>query len=107
MNKILCLPLALGMALISMNSHAQFRCEGKIIEKGRFSKLDVSRYCGNPLMKDSYKKSEASHSNGKQKDTGCIDIDQWYYTQGPNKTTYVVEFEKGFVTRVVRGADKP
>ena len=97
----------LGASLVSSYSYAQFRCQGKLIGVGDYSKLDVKRYCGEPLMKDSYSKSEVIKHRFRKIKSNCTNVDQWYYTYGPEKITYVVEFERGFVTRVVRGNDKP
>lgn len=97
----------LSSSLMSAGSYAQFRCEGQLIENDKYSKLDVQRYCGEPALKDSYTKSESVDVSGKTTGISCATVDQWYYSHGPNKTTYVVEFEKGFVSKVVRGADKP
>jgi len=34
-------------------------------------------------------------------------VDQWYYSYGPEKKAYVVEFVGGFVSAVKEGRDKP
>lgn len=99
--------LFLGASLVSSYSYAQFRCQGKLIGVGGYSKLDVKRYCGEPLMKDSYSKPEVIKNGFKKIRANCSSVDQWYYTYGPEKITYVVEFERGFVTRVVRGENRP
>jgi hypothetical protein len=58
-------------------------------------------------MKDSYNKPEVIKNGYRKTKANCTSVDQWYYTYGPDATTYVVEFERGFVTRVVRGTHKP
>lgn len=101
--------LVLIISFMPLNAYAQFRCKGKLVENSRLSKLDVIRYCGEPLMKDSYETQEIVVNDNKRRVTkiNVSKIDQWYYTFGTNKTTYVVEFEKGFVVQVIRGEDQP
>jgi len=95
-----------SLALLSSTAQAQFRCDGALIDE-RYSKLDVQRICGEPELKDHYNKHETVMLNGKDEEVTCLQVDQWYYRYGTNQTTYIVEFEKGFVTRVIRGRDKP
>ncbi len=98
--------LLLSSSWLAFEAKAQFRCQGSFVDN-RYSKLDVQRYCGEPLMKDSYTQTEKILVDGKEEEFSCSHIDQWYYSIGVNKTTYVVEFEAGFVVRVVKGRDKP
>lgn len=105
MNRLF-IAVALCASFFTIEAHAQFRCKGVFIDKG-YSKLDVRRYCGEPEMTDSYTAPSKISANDKQKIFSCKSVDQWYYTYGPNKTSYVIEFENGFVTRVLQGRDKP
>jgi len=89
----------------SCAAYAEVRCKGRLIN-GSYSKLDIKKYCGEPVMVDSYTKTETDRINDKDV-TRCITVDQWYYSFGDNQTTYVIDFEGGFVARVKQGRDKP
>lgn len=56
-----------------LSAIAGFSCGGKSIEG--FSKFDVKRYCGEPIMKDSYLKS------GKSNDGNTVDNIVWSEVQ--------------------------
>ena len=58
-------------------------------------------------MIDSYTTTEKIKTNKGIIEVSCKNVDQWYYSYGPKETTYVVEFEGGFVARVRQGRDKP
>jgi len=90
----------------SFEAYADFRCQGRFINS-TYSKLDVKKYCGEPVMVDSYTKTETISFKDEDKDVSCITVDQWYYSYGPNKTTYIIDFEGGFAVRVRQGRDKP
>ena len=98
--------LVLSTAILSFESHAEFRCKGKLIDDD-YSKLDVKKYCGEPAMVDSYTKSETITLNKIKKEISCNSVDQWYYSYGENQTTYIVNFERGFVVSIRQGRDKP
>jgi len=98
--------VAFCSSFFTLDAHAQFRCKGVFIDNG-YAKLDVKRYCGEPVMIDSYTTPATLTDNHKKRTVSCKSVDQWYYTYGANKTTYVIEFEGGFVTRVLQGRDKP
>ena len=68
---------------------------------------DIKQYCGDPIMVDSYQKSEKVTLQNKELDVNCVIVDQWYYKYGQSKTTYIVEFEGGFVSRVRKGQSAP
>lgn len=98
--------IILSSLFFSFESQALFRCEGKIIDS-RFNKLDIKRYCGEPEMIDSYSKIKKIILNGKEEEVSCTQVDQWYFSEGVNQTTFIVEFVRGFVTQVHQGQDKP
>lgn len=98
--------IVLGALLLPVESHAAIRCQGRLVD-GSYSKLDVKKYCGEPVMVDSYTKSETVDSDKDGGKESCENVDQWYYTNGPNKTTYVIEFEGGFVSGIRQGQDGP
>jgi len=99
--------------IIPLTAHAAFTCKGKRI--GGFSKFDVLRYCGKPLMKDSYLKSgklangNTNTLNGRASANNIAwsEVQQWFYTDGYQKNSYTVEFEGGLVIRVIKGQKSP
>ena len=104
-----------GILLIApLNANADLICKGKRVVG--FSKFDVQRYCGNPLMKDSYLRSgtQAIRSNQSESNNRTsvsvikwVEVQQWFYTVGYRKTSYTVEFEGGSVARVIKGKHGP
>ena len=98
--------IVLGALLLPAETHAAIRCQGRLIN-GSYSRLDVKNYCGEPVMVDSYTKSETVNTHKAVKRVSYENVDQWYYTNGPNKTTYVIEFEGGFVSGIRQGQDGP
>lgn len=98
------------LLIISLTAKADLICKGKRV--GGFSTFDVLRYCGKPLMKDSYLKSgkHAGRSNSDRTSVNVIkwsEVQQWFYTVGYQKTSYTVEFEDGAVARVIKGKNAP
>lgn len=119
--------------LFPFDAYAVFRCEGRIINGG-YSKLDVMNYCGKPELIDSYTATEKVNVYSKpyradsvykvdrldrvdrvdrdgrikaEIEVSCKSVDQWFYTYGFNNTTYVIEFEGGYVARIRKGRGKP
>ena len=97
-----------------LTANADLICKGK--RPYGFTKFDVLRYCGEPLMKDSYLKSgrlarhKTSSDSGSRASTNDItwdEVQQWFYTVGFKKTSYTVEFEGGKVVRVIKGKNAP
>ena len=103
--KLLLAPLSVSADLI---------CKGKRVVG--FLKFDVQRYCGNPLMKDSYLRSGTQVIRSNQGESNNrtsvnvikrVEVQQWVYTVGYRKTNYTVEFEGGSVARVIKGKHAP
>ncbi len=93
--------------LFAFDAHAVFfKCKGSYLDSS-YSKLDVMKYCGEPVMVDGYTKTETIIVNKEEVDVSCKHIDQWYYSYGANRTTFVVEFISGFVSGVRQGRNKP
>jgi len=112
-NKLHSLLIAI-LLVVSLPANADLICKGKQVIG--FSQFDVLRYCGEPIMKDSYLKAgmlRVNHRSGE--DVGKVSTDditwsevqQWFYTVGFRKTSYAVEFENGKVVRVIKGEDSP
>ena len=109
------LPIFIFMLLIApVIAKADLICKGKRIDG--FSKFDVLRYCGEPLMKDSYLKHGKLYNYTKSndlslrasvKDISWLEVQQWFYTIGYQKTSYAVEFEGGIVVRIIKGKNAP
>lgn len=103
--------LLTSLLIMPLTASADFICKGKRVSG--FSKYDVLRYCGKPLMKDSYLKAGRLSSQQSQANRTSpnnlvwTEVQQWFYVSGYQKTSYTVEFEGGNVTRVVKGKDKP
>lgn len=102
------------LLIIPLTANADLICKGKRVVG--FSKFDVLRYCGKPLMKDSYLKSGRHASHSKQNESNnrssasvikWVEVQQWFYTVGYKKTSYTVEFEGGSVARVIKGKNAP
>lgn len=102
------------LLLVSVPASADLICKGKQVIG--FSQFDVLRYCGEPIMKDSYLKAGkllSSHMSGDDINKASADditwsqVQQWFYTVGFRKTSYTVEFENGRVARVIKGEDSP
>ena len=105
--KNLLILVILASGLFSHESWAQFRCKGRLIN-GSYSKLDVANYCGSPLLTDSYIKTGTVNTDrGETTAISCESVDQWYYHYAGNQKTYIIEFERGFVSRIRQGRDSP
>ncbi|MEM7466566.1 MAG: DUF2845 domain-containing protein [Pseudomonadota bacterium] len=83
---------------------ANFRCQGRFVDG--FTKLDLLSTCGEPSYKDSYSKITRI-GDGRDRVYGvCEQIDQWYYINPDSKASYVLEIERGFVKRILRGRSR-
>lgn len=102
MRKILFCCLLSGF-LFPIESHATFRCKGKLV--GGYSKVDVLRYCGEPVLKNTYLKS-APKKDGSDAHQNCLQVDQWSYIV-ENDYSYTLNFEGGFVKSVITGQQAP
>jgi len=92
---------------LSLDAQAGFRCKGKILSSS-YSKLDVKNYCGEPLLVDRYNKIIQRDNAGEGPvEKSCETVDQWYYNYDLDKSTYVIEFERGFLVRVKKGQVAP
>jgi len=94
-----------ALLIVSFSADATLRCKGQTIEG--FSKFDVTRYCGKPLMKDSHLKSGTFKGGTKKESITWTEVQQWFYVEGPSKMSYTVEFEDGKVVRVLSGKSAP
>ena len=99
------LAIIFTLAFIPLTTYAEFRCDGQLIMG--FSKFDVLRYCGEPIMKDSYLKSGKTNNYNDINSIVFNQVQQWYYTRTFRNTSYTVEFESGNVIRIIDGEDAP
>ncbi|VAW65621.1 hypothetical protein MNBD_GAMMA09-1253 [hydrothermal vent metagenome] len=110
MKKILYILFNVSLFL-PLAAHADLICKGKRLNG--FSKYDVLRYCGKPLMKDSYLKAgrlssqQGQANQASPKNVTWTEVQQWFYVSGHQKTSYTVEFEGGNITIIIKGKDKP
>ena len=112
--KIIIFTLFSILLITPLTANAGLICKGKGVVG--FSKFDVLRFCGVPLMKDSYltsgthtshRKSNKSSERASVNVIRWSEVQQWYYAIGYNKTSYTVEFQGGKVARVIKGQDSP
>lgn len=86
------------------STEASFRCKGQLLEG--FLKIDVLRYCGEPILRSSYNKS-VNHLSSPNSTADCEVVEQWSYVQGADKRSYTLEIEQGRVVRIIDGEKSP
>ena len=86
------------------------RCNGHIVEAGD-SRLSVRRYCGEPLLQDSYC-APVYYQPGFQPVpepfastvVPCLMVDEWLYERGPGNLSATVRLRAGTVLSITYGA---
>ena len=107
---VVCICFAFAAAVF-LPVHAEtLRCNGHIVETGD-SKLSVRRYCGEPVLQDTYC-APVYYSPGFQPVpepfasavVPCLMVDEWLYDRGPGNLAATVRLRGGMVLSITYGA---